>query len=204
MIDSDDNFSFIFKPVVISRGRKFKGKAYYLGQDSERAVAWGVTVRSTKLWDPANKCYVYANPDFCDDDTNIQDDQIKTDRLEYINKTINDTIEWCKTKVSDEAEASRFARSCLIKHHPEMMTWIDDRLPDIRDVVAAVDRTLQWAMTLKSRPMHIYGRFCPGGKKYSNSKIKDIAIRYLCRKGYDKLEGFNEAWDLYLNIYGLK
>lgn len=195
--------NFTFAPVVINRGRKFKGKAYYLGQDSQRAVAWNVTAWSTKLWDPNSKRYVYANPDFCEDDTEISPEQVEADRTDYINTTINSTIAWCQTKQPNEAEARKFARNVLLKNHPEMRESIDRVLPDMRDVGAAVDRTIQWAMSLRTRPMVIYGKRCSGGKPYSKSKIKNIAMKTLCRKGYDKLDGFTEAWEAYVIIYGL-
>lgn len=194
-----------FVPVVINRGRKFRGKAFYLGYDSQCAVAWNVTAWSTKLWDSNNKRYVYANPDFCEDDKSLTEADIAKARDEYILNIINSTITWCASKdpSKSDIEIKRFARNVLRKSHPELIDDINVLLPDSRDVVPLVENAVKWAINLRTKPCVIYGKACKGGKKYPKSKIRDIAYKCCVRNGATQLEGFEEAWQFFINMYEL-
>lgn len=195
--------SFHFTPVRVSRGRKFKGFAYDLGVEYSHAVAYNVMSYSTKMWDPSTKSFVYANPDFCVKDNSITDEEINAAKLEYVKSTIESTIAWCKSKSPNEAEAMKFARNVLRKHHPEMIACIDVYLPDNRDVVSEIEKTLQWAANLKTRECWMYGKHCPGGKPLSNERKVTIALKALTKRGVTVLNGFHEVWELTLTTMGL-
>lgn len=187
---------FTFKPVVINRGRKFRGKAYYLGFDTERGIAYGVTCWSSKLWDPESKRYVYANPDFCMDDTTLNDEQVNAAKVEYVNHLINGTIEWCKAQKpdADEKEIHRFARNILRKHHRELMDDIDEVLPDQSDLREEIEKTLKWASTLTTKACFMYGRWCPGGRPLSIERQTSIAFNALQKRGLTARPEFKAIW----------
>lgn len=185
-----------FVPVVITRGRKFRGKAYFLGDTHQNQVAWNVVAYSTRLWDPANKKYVYANPDFCDDDASVTEDERLRAKDEYILGIINDTINWCRNQNPGQgpAEVNSFARNVLRRRHYDLMADIDILLPDSRDIKTEIQKTVEWAMTLTTRPCYMYGRFCEGGRPLPIKRKLDIARKSLTTKGIAKLPGFEEAW----------
>lgn len=195
----------IFRPVVVDGGRKYRGFAYDLGYDAQISRStWAYTSFSVKLWEPVSKTYVYANPDYvCACATPTRD--VEADKQDYVKSVIDGTIAWCRSTKSGapEAEIIQFARNTLYKHHPEMHEAIDAKLADQRDVVAEINRTLDWARNLKSRPAIMYGRACPGGKPYSKARQMRIAKESLERRGITKLEGFAEAWEMILTIQGL-
>lgn len=200
---------FVFVPVCVNRGRKFRGIAYSINAEVQyNGGNWAYTSWSVKLWDPVSMKYVYANPDFVEK-REATPEQIEGDKISYVNHTINSTVAWCLTKSPNQDEGRKFARNCLLKHHPEMKEYIDKALPDERDVVAAVERTLRWAVNLRTRPTVIYGRVCKGGRPYGKTETVRKAWNVLDRKGYTKLDGFKEAWLFMTNMlelpdYGVK
>lgn len=192
-----------FAPVQVSRGRKFRGFAYFLCE-SERPIAYGVEYYCATLWDPAAKKLVYANTDFCDG-VNVEQEKLDADKAAYIDSTIQSTIAWCKEKFKDKSvlEQMRIARNILRKHHPEMLEAINKALPDSRDVVDEVEKTLRWAASLRTRQMYMYGKLCPGGKPYSPERTVSTAYKALVKRGVTKLDGFTEAWEMQLTLMAL-
>jgi hypothetical protein len=189
---------FTFAPVVVTRGRKFRGKAFYLGQDSSRSVAYGVECWSSKLWDPIAKRYVYANPDFCDKDESVTEAEVAAAKLEYVTHIINNTVEWCRSQkpnASDE-EIKQFARNVLRKHHREMMDDINRVLPDQSNLHDEITRTLKWASTLTTKACFMYGRWCAGGNPLSLERQQSIAFRALEKRGLTSRPDFKEMWDM--------
>lgn len=189
--------NLIFKPVVINRGRKFRGKAFFLGITTERAVAYNVSSWSTKLWEPVSKRFVYANPDFCEDDTSFDEFLCQQAREEYVRHVIDGTIAWCRAQKpeADDREVFRFARNVLKKHHPEMLEEINSALPECVNIREAISDTLTWASKLVTRPCFMYGRYCPGGKPYSLDRQLAVARRALEKKGLTNHPEFEEAWN---------
>lgn len=185
-----------FTPVNVNRGRKFRGFAYLVGDETPVDVAWNMTVWNSKLWDPAQKRYVYANSNFCEVDESVPASKIEADRDEYIFGTIRNTIDWCRSKSNgDEAEVKRFARNVLLKNHPDMLEDIDAVLPDERDVNKEIAETLKWADGLTTRACYMYGHHCAGGKPLSPKAKMERAYSALQRRGVTKLPGFEEAWN---------
>lgn len=203
--------SFTFKPVRVTRGRKFRGFAYDIGEGYTYTRGYpgsGVDPYSEtyhqKLWDPVQMKVVHVNCDYLED-CEVPADKLEADRKSYIDHTIQGTISWCRSQSAGKAEAEvlRFARNVLRKRHPELMSFIDKAAPDTRDVVVEVQRTFQWAMGLKTQACVMYGRFCPGGKPLSDSRKVNAARKALEKKGITKLDGFEEAWELTLTAAGL-
>lgn len=195
--------TLIFTPVMCNRGRKWRGSlAYFLGDISDFNVAYNVTCQSAKLWDPAQKKYVYANPEFLVD---LQEcPSLEDDKREYISKTINDTLTWCKTQKQNESEAKQFARNILKKKHPELLPYIEEHgLTDQRNAYEEIEKTLTWALGLKTRPCIIYGKRCPGGNPLPEKKKMNIVMKTLHKKGIDKLPDFQQSWEFALTLHGL-
>lgn len=208
---STSTSAFTFVPVRVARGRKWKGELAYMLtiQDSSFCLYHGrggyIQSETAKMWDPATKRFVYANADFVED-VELPAEQVEAARKEYVDLQIRGTIAWCKSKKPDapEAEIMQFARNCIRKQHPEFDVYlVEYGLTDRRDVVDAVERTLSWAMQLKTRPCFMYGRHCPGGRPLPDEKKIRIARKSLHTKGIDLLDGFAEAWELSLTIRGL-
>lgn len=204
--------AFPFIPVKVTKGRKWKGEGYMLETFESGFQLYGWhgsagyrTTETAKIWDPAAKRIAYASQSFCED-VEADPAKVAADRKEYIDLTIQNTISWCrKTKAgAPEAEVLQFARNVLKKHHPEMLDAINAAAPDTRDVVNEIERTLTWAMGLKTRPCFMYGRRCPGGKPLPDKKKVAIARKSLETKGITKLDGFAEAWELILTMKGLR
>lgn len=198
------NTKITFKPVNVNRGRKFKGFAYFLGCTYTNEIAWRVTAESTKLWDPAEKRYVYANPDFCEDAT-VEASKVEADLNDYIKTTIDGTLRWCRSQKPSaaESEVKQFARNVLRKQHPEMLEFIDATIADQRDVVAEIERTLEWAMALTTRACWMYGRWCAGGRPLPVERKVRSALNALSKRGITQLDGFDEAWTFSLTVRGL-
>ena len=190
---------FIFTPVACHKGRKWKGDlAYLLGYDPEYTSFGSMQV---KLWDPAQMKYVYANPNFVE---NIDSTQEKTesDKKVYIDKVFSDSIAYWKNKAPDNWQTC--ARASMLKWHRELREFIDEKLPDNRNVFEEVEKTLSWALSLRTRPTVIYGRKCKGGNLYPEINRVRIARRSLHKKGIDKLEEFDKAWDVALTMRGIR
>ncbi len=194
--------NFIFSPVSCKQGRKWRGELAYRLSDSPYTVgAWGTV--TYRMWDPKALRFVYVNGDFL---VGVELDQakIEADRKAYIDHTIKSTLDWCRQQTPNEDEARKFARNLLLKKHRELLPWFDAELPDRRDVVAAIERTLQWALNLRTKSsMRLYGKMCEGGKPYPKSRIVKVAYSALQKKGYHKLEGFQESWTLMTKLMSL-
>ena len=195
-----------FTPVMVTRGRKYRGFAYSIGGMTVSQPAWNVTCYTSRLWDPQTKKFVYANTNFLEDVTDhTKHDQLLVDKAAYLTDQLNNTIEWCKSQKTDNDEAMRFARNIFRKRNPEMLKIFDELVyvKDTRDVAAEIDKLLNWAMGLKTRACWMYGKFCPGGKDLPDSKKLSIARKSAETKGLTKLAMFEECWNLALTIHGL-
>lgn len=198
-------FEFIFKPVNIKRGRKFRGFAYSLGEARSYEVAYNVTISSVKLWDPAMQRCVYVNPEFCEVAT-VTSEQYEADMKAYITAQIQNTVAWCRTHTvsTDDTEVRQFARNVLKNNHPELEPFLAEYgLSDQRDVCTEVEKTLNWAMGLKPRPYYNRWNKRCGTKPLTDEQKLHFAYRALQKKGLTKLEGFNDAWTFGLATRGL-
>ena len=196
-----------FKPVVVNRGRKFRGIAFDVGgKEVATQVARCVTSYSVCLWDPANKRFVYANPDFVEERA-IDKDELLEAKRKWIEDQINDTISWCRSispAGTAEDEILRFATNVLRRKSEALAKIVAElNTVDTRDVVAEVRKTVEWALSLRTRPCWMYGKYCAGGHKYPPKKTISIALRALEKKGIMKLEGFLEAWRIVCNEHNL-
>ena len=195
--------SITFLPVVVNRGRKFRGKAYALGDT--RPGMYGSW--NSKLWEPISKKYVWANEEFLEDDESVSPAQVQADKDAYIKHIIDDTIQWCKNckPNASEDEVMQFARNVIRKHHPEIDESLleANKLNDRRDISAEVEKTLTWAMKLTTRPCVIYGRVCKGGRPLPEEKKIRIAYRSLVRKGLAAKPDFLPVWTFILSMMGL-
>lgn len=198
-------FEFIFKPVNIKRGRKFRGFAYRLGEERSYEVAYNVTISSVKLWDPAMQRCVYVNPEFCEVAT-VTSEQYETDMKAYITAQIQNTVAWCRTHTAstDDTEVRQFARNVLKNNHPELEPFLAEYgLPDQRDVFTEVETTLNWAMGLKPRPYYNrLHKYC-GFKPLTDEQKLHFAYSALQKKGLTQFKGFNDAWTFGLATRGL-
>lgn len=187
-----------FIPVTVTRGRKYRGFAYSIGGTTVSQPAWNVTCYTSRLWDPQSKKFVYANSDFLEDAADhIKPDQLLADKAAYLTDQLNNTVEWCKSQKTDGNEAMQFARNIFRKRNPELLKIFDELVyvKDTRDVAAEIDKLLNWAMNLKTRPCWMYGHWCNGGKDLPVSKKLDIAYKSAQTKGLTKLEKFVECWN---------
>ena len=195
--------STTFTPVLISRGRKFRGKAYFLGD--VRCGSFGN--QNAKLWDPAAKRYVWANVDFCDEDESVTPEQVATDKEAYSKAVIEDTIKWCRECKSGapEDEVMQFARNVLRKYHPEIdeSKLVANDLGDRRDLSIEVEKTLNWAIQLTTRPCWMYGHYCKGGRPLPTEKKIRIAYKSLTKKGLTQKADFEAVWTFLLSMMGL-
>lgn len=195
-----------FIPVMVTRGRKYRGFAYSIGGTTISRPAWNVTCYTSRLWDPQTKKFVYANSDFLNDVTDtVEPGQLLIDKAAYLTDQLNDTVEWCKSQKTDADEAMRFARNIFRKRNPELLKLFDElvHVKDTRDVATEIDKLLNWAMGLKTRSCWMYGHFCAGGKDLPDSKKLSIARKSAETKGLTKLDMFEECWNLALTIRGL-
>lgn len=196
--------NFTFTPVTVTRGRKFRGRAYSLGD--VRPGMWGTW--NSKLWEPTEKKYVWANVDFLEEDTSATPEQVQLDKDRYVMHVIDDTIQWCRSKKPDAPtpEVMQFARNMLHKYHPEIdeATLALQGLTDQRDLATEVEKTVSWAKGLVTRPCYMYGRFCRGGRPISDEKKVHIAYQALHKKGFTSKPEFEAAWAAALEKAGLK
>lgn len=185
-----------FKPVVINKGRKFRGFAYWIG-NTERTTSYqlpgwsgrGGWISSTtiKLWSP-DKGFVWCNPNYIEDVTDKPEGEVKVDYAKYVDYTINCTIAWCRSRCinSTEKEVLDFARNVIRKQHPEMLAEFNARHGGV-DVVGVVESTINWALNLG----------------YSPAKCIRIAFKALNKKGVMSNEAFIPALDITLTLRGL-
>lgn len=192
-----------FHPVHVTGGRKFRGFGYVIGYipggKYQISLSYSVpTDNRAKIWDPVNKKIEIVTERYVhelnDTKTNELGDTYQTHYMEYVQHLINDTLSWCKTKVATEAEAIKFARACLIKHHRDMIDEIDRLLPDQRDVVEEIEKALDYA---------IRWRNFKTGKPATPKKTVQLAIDRIIRNGVHKLEGFADAWTMLTNLRSL-
>ena len=193
----------IFAPVIVTRGRKFRGKAYSIGD--VRPGMYGSW--NSKLWDPVSKKYVWANTDFCDDDESVTPEQVQADKATYLKHIIDDTVAWCRSCKPNAAEdeVMQFARNVLRKRHPEITEEMlnSNNLSDRRDISIEVEKTLNWAIKLTTKPCLIYGRWCKGGRPLPEEKKIRIAFKALTRKGLTGKPEFRPIWTFTLSMMGL-
>lgn len=195
-----------FEPVYVKGGRKFHGFGYVVDVVEYRGNYYSNSgleeTLIAKIWDPTTKTIQSATCKYCHPAPSVNDKLVQ-DRKEYIDKLIENQLEWCRKKSLNEEDALQFARNCLNKHHPELKELIDARLPDRRDVVKAIEGTLRWAMNLKTQPMRLYGKVCKGGRSYSKTTIVRKAYWSLQRRHFTELDGFNEAWIMFTTLFEL-
>lgn len=204
--------SFMFVPVRVTGGRKFRGDAYAVDADEREYYRGGYDVSpngvmlgrwrnadryttvygTTKVWDPATKRVSWVTSKFAQP-REVEAGRVEADREDYARSTVEETLSWCRTKVADDKEARKFARNCLRKHHPELMKWVDEILPDERDVADEVERTLRWAVSLS--PARRTSR--------SDLETSRVAYRALVKKGVSKLDGFRDVWAFFTSTMGL-
>lgn len=187
-----------FIPVLVDRGRKFRGEAFSLGEEptvSSCGYRW--TAFSQRLWDPETKRYVYANPEFVGQRMMTDADILEAKR-QWIESEINGTVDWCRSKsAADTAEDEilRFAANVLRKRN-SWLAVVLTRLNtnDSRDVETEVRKTVEWAKSLRTRPGWVYNKYCAGGKPYSPRKVSDIAHQALINKKIACRPEFPEIW----------
>ena len=185
-----------FEPVVVNKGRKFRGVAYWIGAAEHTTSyqlpgwsgrgGWGSST-SIKLWSP-DKGFVWCNPNYVEDVTDKPEEEVKADYAKYVDYTINSTVAWCRSRKPNgsEKEVLMFARNVIRKHHPEMLAEFDARNGEV-DVVGVVESTINWALKLG----------------YSTAKNIRIAFKALSKKGVMSNEAFIPALDITLTLRGL-
>lgn len=208
----ENETSFMFVPVSVTGGRKFRGDAYAVDADEREYYRGGYDVSAdghvlgrwrnagqyttvygtTKVWDPATKRVSWVTTKFVAP-REVRPEDLESAREDYARSTVEETLSWCRTKVPDDKEARKFARNCLRKHHPELMKWVDEILPDERDVADEVERTLRWAISLS--PSRHTAR--------SDAETSRIAYRALVKKGVSRLDGFRDVWTFFTSTMGL-
>lgn len=193
----------IFIPVEVKRGRKFKGFAYSLGKTVTNSFGGEVS----KLWDPLYNRFVYATADFVEP-THCHPDRLDEDKEHYVKCVIEDTIKWCKDQLSSKptpiGEVERFARAVLKKNYPEFGNAIDKAIPDNRDVVKEIEKTISWALALTTKAgYNKWGKWCSGGKPIPDQRKSNAAYNALLHKGINKMEHFDEIFQMELDIHGL-
>lgn len=192
----------LFSPIVVNKGRKFKGRGYLVGSGGVSA-GWAYTIVNAKIWDPSKKCIAYANQDYVEEDASVTPEQIEIDKQGYIDNVVDSTIAYCKSKSAnpDSVEALQWIRNVLLKKLPKDV--VDNRFPDQRGVSESVEKSLRWAMTLVSRPTVIYGKVCKGGKPYSKARKATIAYKQLKKNGIASRDGFEDAWLMWTSLLDL-
>ena len=186
-----------FAAVVVNKGRKFRGEAYWIGAaehtTSYQLPGWHggrgwVTSVSVKLWSPTQG-FVWCNPDYIED-REVAPEVEQADYAKYVDFTLNSTIAWCRSRKpnSSEKDVLGFARHVIAKHHGEMLEAFDaatgNQGPDVVDIV---ESTLNWAFNLD----------------YSKAKCVRIGLRALTKKGVLNHPAFVPAWTIYLDLHGL-
>lgn len=198
---------FEFKPVVVEGGRKFRGKAFFLGHKYDRVNSYGV--RGSKMWTP-EAGFVYATTDYLVDDPTVTEEEISTARSEFIEFVKKYVVEYATKKLADlgptpdDPRVKYHARQTLIKYYPSVFPFLEKDFPDMRDAYSEIEKTLDWAMKLCSRPAVIYGKVCKGGRPYPDRKRVGIAWSAVHNKKINLIEGFAEAWDMQMTIRGLQ
>jgi len=209
--------STTFAAVKVERGRKFKGRGFIVSvKTSSGSYGWRHTghgwahayyeTETAKIWVPELKKFQYANFNFVEDDQTVSPEECERQFKLYVEHTINSTLDWCRLVKpdADAAEIARFARNVLRKNHPEMEARINEVLPDQRHLDDEVAKTIAWAMTLRTRPMWMYGRMTKGGKPYSNERYVEIARKALTKRGFADKPEFEQVFAAECAKAGLK
>ena len=192
----------MFDPIVVERGRKFKGHGYAIGE-GYTIEHWAYSIENTKIWDPVAKKITYANSKFVCADESATPEQIALDKQAYIDTVVEDTIRYCKSKSTclDSSSTHQWIRNSLLKKLPKDI--VDSVCPDQRSVAEEVEKTLRWAMTLVSSPAVMYGKVCKGGKPYSKTRKAEIAYRHLKKNGMTDKPEFESCWMVWTSIFNL-
>lgn len=136
-------------------------------------------------------------------------DELLEAKRKWIEDQINGTINWCRSVSpagTAEVEILRFAINVLRRKSVALAKIVSELklyTLDTRDVVAEVRKTVEWALSLRTRPCWMYGKYCAGGRKYPPKKTISIALRALEKKGIMKPEGFLEAQRIVCNEHNL-
>lgn len=190
----------MFTPVIVSRGRKFRGRGFMVSTSFTTGLHYEMDV--AKIWIPDEKRYGYANADYAEDDPDVDPTMTASAFAEYTEFTINSTIEWCRSKKpgASDAEIKGWARAILLKYHPDMSSAIDAAIPppnknlllddEIREKIAS---TLEWAKTLRTKTVWMYGRWV-GGKPYTPERVMECARKALAKKGLTEVEDFTHIF----------
>lgn len=184
-----------FAPVVINKGKKFRGDAYDVGCEVRVSTfniyghgrnGWR-SCESVKLWSP-DKGWVYANPSYIEE-REVAPEVEQADYAKYVAQTLDGTVAWCRTRKlnASEKEVLTFARNVIRKHHPEMLALFDEKFNFKDDIAATVESTLEWAFRLD----------------YSNAKRVRIALRALAKKGLAENPAIIPMWTMWLDLRGL-
>lgn len=198
-------YAITFEPVKVERGRKFKGFAYYIDCMVCHAGPYSTYDRA-RLWDPAAKRFVYANAEFCMDASEISDEQKIADKTAFIQHKIDGIVNYAKANCTGtKDDLNRFILNIAKKQFSvEFINAVIRPQLDINvDVASEVEKTLQWAMSLKTRPMFLYGKYCAGGKPLALEKKLRIALKALTKKGITVHEDFNMVWSLNCTLLGV-
>ena len=191
-----------FAPVVVTKGRKWKGRGFIVAVLTSSGACgwrhnghgwepWTYESETAKIWIPSEKKFGFANAKYAENDPTVSKEEIDLARAEYVKQTILDTINWCKSKQPDAPEKQNhmFARRVLLKNHPEMAAAIDAALPDTRNLKDEIESTVQWVLHLP--------------EKHTRPKQMDIARRALTKKGMTAKDGFEECFMMVCELYGL-
>lgn len=199
---------FTFAPVRVTSGRKFKGFGYIVDVENRpmRIAYRFCSIDTAKIWDPANKSFGYATYSLCSK-VEMAEADILAAKAAYIEAQLMGTIDWCKSVKPNisENELMRFARNVVRKQNPALLAAFDAAIEvvDDRDVVMEIRKTIEWALTLRTRRCYMYGKWCEGGKMYAPRRYVDIARKALEKRGVTKLPDFEEMWRGILPIYQL-
>lgn len=203
-------------PVKVTSGRKWKGSGYLFDIAEEwvnfRGYGMGSWRVTASIWDPVAKRVCYCTASMCefnDELPYLSGDELKAilkqDKEDKFKKRVDETLQWCRSVKPDlsETELKAFARNVLLKRNEREL--VDKYLPVVVtcDVAEMVMSTIQWAMTLKTRPCQMYGRYNPGGKPYPPRRQAQTALKALAKKGLLDADGFNEAWEMCITMFGL-
>lgn len=206
-------FEFEFTPVRVNGGRKFRGDGYALDERRQECYYGGYNISASgfiggrwrnadrytavshqvQVWDPETKTCCWVTAKFVQP-REVAPEVVAADQELYAKSAVDSTLAWCRTKVSSEAEAIRFARNVIRKHHPELMAYADAAMRSSYDVVAEVESTLRWALSLPP---------CFKREDRQKQKVVSIAYRALEKKRVTEMDGFKEAWVMAVTLLEL-
>ena len=195
---TNTNTTITFRPVRVSKGRKFRGFAYDVGE-MPRTTSFNVygpnggcagmrCTESVRLWEPVSKKFVYCNPSYVED-AEAPASETEAAKADYINSSISSAVAWCRSRKPNvpEKDVLTFARNVIKKHHPEFLTFFDSQYNYTEDVAGTVFSTMDWAFNLG----------------YSKAKCARIAVKALTKKGLIGRPCTYEAFSMWLDLRGL-